>query len=69
MMLSSPQESKKTYTIISRIDAGKVLIRDRSNRVRPISAGSEFSVGNDVLVVSGVLVNATSKPKIKVIDV
>lgn len=64
-----PSDRRNLYTITKRIDSGKVAITDRSRRSKTIAAGPEFSVGDSVLVVSGVLVGATAKPKIKIIEV
>lgn len=59
----------KIYTIKRRIAAGKVEIVDRFDRSQTISADTSFRVGDEVLVVSGVLVGSVGKLKVTTYEV
>ena len=54
----------KIYTIKRRISAGKVEVADSFDRGQTISADTSFRVGDEVLVVSGVLVGSVGKLKV-----
>ena len=65
IVLTSFQEKDKLFTVSRRIDAGKVEIEDKFGKKQPITASESYRVGDRVLVVSGVIVGAIGKQKIK----
>lgn len=54
----------KIWTIIKRLNSGKVLLKDVFGRTKVITAGTEYSKGDEVLVSNGVISSKIRKSKI-----